>query len=133
MRRWRSEKNGGLIRELRASEWQLQDGLAWLEQRARALNLKLRGVPDSMEINRNLQHNITAWLTPLLRLEGNVSPTISAVYRIGPVSSIHPNFPRDIILQFVYAKERDAVLCLARGSGSLSYSASKIMDILLKR
>lgn len=33
-----SEKNGRLIRELRASDRQLQEWIAWLEQRARALN-----------------------------------------------------------------------------------------------
>lgn len=103
------------------------------------MNLKLCGIPESSEINNALLHNIIHWIMPLLQLEGNVSPTITLAYRVGPVSSICPNFLRDVILQFLYTKERDAVLQLAR-SESLSFSGSKIIvlldlpqEILLKR
>lgn len=46
-----NEKNGGSIKELKAAERQLRERVAWLEQRARSMNLKLRGVPESSEIN----------------------------------------------------------------------------------
>lgn len=72
--------------------------------------MKLRGVPDSQVINQDLHTNITTWLTSLMCLEGNVFPTIASMYRIGAMSAARPNLPRDIIMQFVYAKERDALL-----------------------
>lgn len=68
-----SIKNEGLMTELKAAEHQLRDRIAWLEQWGHTLNLKLRGVPDSTEINRDLLQNITAWLTPFLQLEENAS------------------------------------------------------------
>lgn len=72
--------------------------------------------------------------------EDNISPTITSAYRVGPPSSIGPNFPRDIIVHFLYANEREAVLQMARGMSSLNYSGSKILifldlpqDILFKK
>lgn len=104
------------------------------------MNLKLRGFPESMEFNKDLHHNILNWITPLLHLEGNVSPTVTSAHRVGPALSICPNFPRDVIIHFLYAKERDAVLQLVRKSIPLVYSGSKILvlldlsqEILLKR
>lgn len=103
------------------------------------MNLKLCSLPESPELNNALLHNISPWLTSLLWLEGNVTP-ITSTYRVGAASRICPHFPRDVILQFLYATERDAVLKLACGGGALSYSGSKIIilldlpqEILLKR
>lgn len=125
-----SEKNGGLIKELKASERQLKERIAWLEQRARAMNLKVRGIPESSETNKDLQHTIVAWLTPLLKLDGTTTLTITSAYRVGSAASIRPNFPRDIILQFLYTRERDAVLAMARRAGSLSFSGAKVIVLL---
>lgn len=96
-------------------------------------------MPETPELNSALLHAIMTWITPLLHLEWNISPTITSAYRIGAASSIRPNFPCDIILQFLYAKERDVVLHLARRGGALSYLGSNIIvldlpqGILLKR
>lgn len=106
-----SEKNGGQIKVLKASERQLKDRIAWLEQRSRALNLKVRGVPESTETNRDLLNTITSWLTPLLKTEGTTSVTITSAYRVGPAKSIHPNYPRDIVIQFLFAKEGSGPVC----------------------
>lgn len=125
-----SEKNGGQIQALQTSEKQLKERILWLENRARSLNLKLRGFPESTDFNKNLLQNVVSWLTPLLRLADDDSPTIMAAYRVGPPSSIRPNFPRDIIIQFLYSSEREAVLRMARGSSTLDFSGSKILILL---
>lgn len=125
-----SGKNGGLIKALQSSEWQLKERVVWLEQRARSLNLKLRGFPESTDFNKNLLQNVLAWITPLMHLEDEASPTITTAYRVGPPSSIRPNFLRDIIIQFIYAVERDILLRMARSTSSLTYSGSKILVLL---
>lgn len=125
-----SEKNGGMIHALQTSKKQLKERILWLEHRARSMNLKLRGFPESTDFNKNLLHNIISWLTPLLRLADDESPTIMAAYRVGSPTSIRPNMPRDIIIQFLYSSEREAVLRLARGSSSLEFIGSKIMILL---
>lgn len=125
-----SEKNGRLLKALQSSERQLWERIVWLEQRARSLNLKLRGFPESTEFNKNLLQNVLAWISPLMRLEDDVSPVITSAYIVGPPSSIRPNFPRDIIIQFINAAERETVLQMARGPNSLTYSGSKILVLL---
>lgn len=135
-----SERNRGLIKEIKATEKLLKDRIAWLEQRARAMNLKLRGVPERQEINNALLQNILTWITSQLNLEGNLSPTITSAYRVGPASLACPNFPRDIILRFLYTTERDALLQFARKNGALFYLGNKVIvlldlpqEILMKR
>lgn len=123
-------RNGGHIKALQATERQLKDRIAWLEQRARSLNLKLRGFPESTDFNKNLLHNVITWIMPMVHLEGAVSPTITTAYRVGPPSAIRPNYPRDIIITFLYANEREATLQMARSTSSLTYSGSKILVLL---
>lgn len=87
-----SGKNGGFVNELKMTECQLRDHIAWLEQRAHAMNLKLCGIPEFPEINNALLRTISTWLTPLLHLEWNATPTITSAYRVGAASLIRPNF-----------------------------------------
>lgn len=128
------------IKALQASEGLLRDRVAWLEGKVRALNLKLRGLPELPELNSNLAPAIASWLASLLHLEDGVAPTIIAAYRVGPSSAIKPGFPRDVVVQFLYAKSRDAVLQLTRNMTALQFKGAKVMvlldlspEILLKR
>lgn len=75
-----------------------------------------------------------------MQLEGERTPTITTAYRVGSAASIWPNFPRDIILHFLYAKEREALLSMVRRASSLTFSRSKVLvlldlpqEILMKR
>lgn len=118
----------------------MRERIAWLETRARALNLKLRGVPESTDLNSNLSSNLASWLSSFLNVGTDQAPTIVAVYRVGPASAIKPNYPRDIILQFMFSKEREAVLQVARSVTQIQIKGTTIMflldlppEILLKR
>lgn len=59
-----------------------------------------------------------------------LSVTIISAYRVAPATSIHPNFPRDIVIQFLYAKEREVVLFLARKIDSLNFHGAKVTVLL---
>lgn len=68
------------------------------------------------------------------------APTLVAAYRIGPLTAGRKNYSRDIIIQFMYAKEREAVLRTARNVTQAYFQDAKISflldlppDILLKR
>lgn len=122
------------------NEKQLKERIAWLESRARALNLKVRGVPESPDLNSNLASTFSSWLSSFLNVGPDQAPTIVSAYRVGPVSAIKPNFPRDIILQFLLAKERESVLQAARSVSQVQFKGTTIMflldlppEILLKR
>lgn len=135
-----SKTNETSIRELQTSEKVLKDRVAWLEGKARAMNLKFRGLPEHPDLNSNLSHAIASWLASILRLEDGVAPTILAAYRVGPASAARPNFPRDVVVQFLYQRTRDAVLQMVRKSSALQYEGAKIivlldlpMEVLAKR
>lgn len=94
------------------------------------LNLKVRGVPESTELNVNLAATFTIWLSSFLNLGEDQTPTIMAAYRVGPMTAIKPNFPRDIILQFMFAKDREAVLQAARSVSQVQFKGTKILFLL---
>lgn len=128
------------IKALQTSEGLLRDRVAWLEGKARALNLKFRGLPESSELNSNLSPALASWLASLLHLEDGVAPTIIAAHRVGPAAVAKSNFPRDVVVQFLYQRSRDAVLQMARKSTALQFKGAKVIvlldlppDILLKR
>lgn len=120
------------------TEKHLKERIAWLESRARALNLKVRGVPESSDLNSAMI--FSTWLSSFLNVGADQAPTIVSDYRVGPTSAIKPNFPRDIILQFMLAKEREAVLQASRSVSQVQFKGTAIMffldlplEILLKR
>lgn len=122
------------------AEKHLRERIAWLETRARSLNLKVRGVPESADLNADLASNLALWLASFLNLGADRAPTIAAAYRVGPASAAKPNYPRDIILQFMFSKEREAVLQAARSVSQIQFKGTTIMflldlppEILLKR
>lgn len=128
------------VNEAEGAEKHLKDRIAWLESRARALNLKIRGVPESADLNSNLASTLSTWLSSFLNLGTERAPTIVTAYRVGPISAIKPNYPRDIILQFMFAKEREAVLQAARSTSQVQFKGTTILflldlplEILLKR
>lgn len=124
------KSQGLLITNLQASERLLKERVAWLEGKARAMNLKFRGLPELPDLNSNLSPAIASWLASLLHLEDGVAPTLIAAYRVGPASLIKPNFPRDVVVQFLYHKSRDAVLQMARQSSALQYKGSRVLVLL---
>lgn len=128
------------VGRLETTEKHLKERTAWLELRARALNLKVCGVPESTDLNSNLATIFSTWLSSFLNLGADQAPTIVTAYRVGPVSAIKPNFPRDIILQFMFAKERETVLQATRSVSQVQFKGTVIMflldlppEILLKR
>lgn len=102
------------IKELKASEGALKEQVALLESRARALKLKFRGLPELPKINNKLIANLSTWLAMVLKLDEGIFSTINSAYRVGSVAAIRPNYPRDIVVQFQYAKAKDSVLQIAR-------------------
>lgn len=66
----------------------------------------------------------------MLHLEDGVAPTIIAAYRVCPALNIKPNYPRDVVVQFLYQRSRDAVLQLARKSSALQYKGTKVLALL---
>lgn len=108
-------------KRLHLSKQQLTSRIVLLETQARVTNLKFRGFPESSELNANLLFSIASWLATILRLEDGVAPTILAAYRLGPPSAAHPNFPRDVIAQFLYPHSCNAVLQAARATSPLKY------------
>lgn len=120
----------GRVSEMESNEKHLKYRLVWLEARARALNFKVRGVPESTDLNANLASAFSIWLSSFLNLGEEQAPTIAAAYRAGPVAAIKPNFPRDIILQFMFAKDREAVLQAAKSVSQVQFKGTKILFLL---
>lgn len=127
-------------RQLQRSEQQLSARIVVLETQARATNLKFRGLPESPDLNGNLIFPLAAWLASVLKLEECVAPTILSVYRLGPLSAVRPNFPRDVIAQFLYPRSRNVILKAERANGPLKFGDHTIQvlldlppEILLKR
>lgn len=127
-------------RQLQRSEQQLSARIAVLETQARATNLKFRGLPESPELNGNLLSPLVSWLASVLKLEEGIAPTILPAYRLGPLSAVRPNFPRDVIAQFLYPRSCNAILKAARANGPLKFGDHTIQvlldlppEILLKR
>lgn len=102
------------VADTEASEGVLKERLAWLELRPRALNLKVRGIPELKDLNADLVPALTDWLASLLGVSEELAPTLVAAYRIGPSTVGRQNYSGDIILQFLYAREREAVLQMSR-------------------
>lgn len=128
------------VAETEAADKHLRGRIAWLESRARVLNLKVRGVPESTDLNANLAAKFSTWLSSFLNLGEDQTPTIVAAFRVGPVTAIKPNFPRDIVLQFLFAKDREAVLQAARSVSRVQFKGTPILflldlppEVLLKR
>lgn len=74
--------------------------------------------------------NLAPWLASVLKLEDGVAPTILSAYCLGPVSAARPNFPRDIIAQFLYPRSRNAILQVARKGGPLKYDSATVLVLL---
>lgn len=128
------------IKALQTSEGLLRDRVDWLKGKARALNLKFRGLPELPELNSNLSPALASWLASLLHLEDGVAPTIITAYRVGPATAVKPDFPQDVVVQFLYHRSKEAVLQLARKSKALQFKGAKVTvlldlspEILMKR
>lgn len=111
-------------------EQQLTSRIALPETQARATNLKFRGFPEYPELNANLPSSIASWLAVILRLEDGMAPSILAAYRLGPPSAAPPHFPREVIIQFLYQRSRNAVLQAAHAAGPLKYE-DHVIQVLL--
>lgn len=82
---------------------------------------------ETPEFNSNLAFTFSTWLALFFNLGTAPAPTIVAAYRLGSAAAAQPNVPRDIILQFMYAKEREAVLHVTRNVFDISFKGSKIL------
>lgn len=83
---------------------------------------------------------LSDWLATLLGVPEESAPTIVAAYRIGPASAGRQNYTRDVLVQFLYAKEREAILRMARNVTQVYFRDIKVLflldlpsDALLKR
>lgn len=97
-------------RKLQQSEQQLSLKVAALEAQMHATNLKFCGLPESSDLNANLPSSLVSWLASVFNLEDGGAPTILSAYRLGPLSAALPNFPRDVVAQFLYPHSRNAIL-----------------------
>lgn len=118
------------VAETEAAEGVLKERLAWLELRARALNLKVRGIPELKDLNADLVPALTDWLASLLGVSEESAPTLVAAYRIGPLPTGRQNYSRDIIIQFLYAREWDAVLRMSRNVTQVYFHEAKVSFLL---
>lgn len=94
------------------------------------MNLKFCGFPETAEFNNNLTSSLATWLSSVLQLEDGVSPTILHAFRLGPLAAAHPNFPRDVVAQFLHPRSRDAILKCARSGGHMKFDG-RIIQVLL--
>lgn len=124
------KKHNQSITDLKASKRLLKDRVAWLEGEARFMNLKFCGLPEHPDLNSNLSPANASWLASLLHLEDGIAPTIIAAYRVGPALIIKPNYPWNVVVQFLYQRTKDAVLQLAQNSSALQYKGTKILALL---
>lgn len=107
-----------------------------LEAHIRAANPKFHGLPKSSAFNANLAPSLAS----VLKLEDGVAPTILLTYHLGPLSAARPNFPRDVIAQFLYPQSHNAFLQMARARDLMKYEDCAIQvlldmpsDVLAKR
>lgn len=118
------------VKDLTSNEKTLKDRLTILELKSRALNIKFRGVPESPDINSNLPSFISSWLESIVNLEGDRRLVMNAAFRLGAASLAKPNYPRDILVVFQSAKDKEAVMAVARHQRALKYKNHNVLALL---
>lgn len=128
------------VKDLTSADKAIKDRLTILELKSRALNIKFRGLPESQEINNNLPDFMTSWLALLSNEGESRQMALTAAFRLGAASLAKPNYPRDILVIFQSAKDKEAVMTMARHQRALKYKNHNIIalldlppDILAKR
>lgn len=82
---------------------------------------------------------LARWLASILHLEEGVLSTNLHVYCLGPLAAVRPNFPSDIVAQFLYPRSRNAILKRARNGAALKFDhTTQVLldltpDVLTKR
>lgn len=118
------------VKDLASADKAIKDRLMILELKSRALNIKFRGLPESQETNSNILDFMTSWLASL-RSEGEGRQmTLNAAFRLGAASLAKPNYPRDILVVFQSAKDKEAVITMARYQRVLKYKNHNIIALL---
>lgn len=117
-------------KSLQQADHQLHLKVAALEAQSRAANLKFCGFPETSDFNNNLTSSLAMWLASILKLEDRVNPTVLNAYRLGPQVAAYPNFPRDVVAQFLYPRSRNAILKRARTGGIMKYEDHTIQVLL---
>lgn len=117
-------------RNLQQAEHRLRICVTMLESQLRAANLKFRGFPETPDFNNNLASSLATWLASILHLEDGVAPSILNAFRVGPQSTARPNYPRDIVAQFLYPRSRNAILKRARSGGAMKFENHNIQVLL---
>lgn len=113
-------------RALQYEQEAIKKKMLMLEMDAKSYNAKIRGMPEQVESNTDLQIFISPWLAMKLQLEKGIVPNLTKVYRIGAPKSRRWQGPCDILKTFLNMKDEIKLITEARKRGHLSYNGERI-------
>lgn len=88
----------------------LKQRIMMIDMEARALNLKIRGLPEKVEGPLELQSYIANWMATLMHLENGIAPCLTKAHRLGSLSAPKRQRPWDILVTFLYMRDKIAFL-----------------------
>lgn len=88
----------------------LKQRIMMVDMEARALNIKIRGLPEKVEGLLDLQTYVINWMATLMQLEIGVAPSLTKARRLGSLLVPKRQRPRDILVTFLYMREKIAFL-----------------------
>lgn len=109
-------------RQLQSEQEALKQKVLAMDMEARALNVKIRGLPENVETPLDLQAFITNWIATTMKLEDGVAPTLTRVRRLGAPVNPKRQRPRDVLVSFLGMRDKIAFLREARKLHPLKYN-----------
>lgn len=104
----------------------LKHKILTLEMEEKMLNVKIHGFPENTEATVDLQVFISTWMSSVLKVEDNIAPCLTRVWRLGEPGNTKQQGPHDILATFLYERVKIALIREVRHQGSLYYEGERI-------
>lgn len=109
-------------RMLQMEQDTLRQRVMMVDMEARALNIKIRGLPEKVEASLDLQSYTVNWMATLMQLEKGVAPSLTKVRILGSSLAPKRQRPQDILVTFLYMREKIAFLRAVRKLHPLKFN-----------
>lgn len=97
-----------------------------MDMESRIFNVKLRGIPEQAEASTDLQMFISNWMASVMNMEEKITPCLMRVRRIGAPVNPKRHCPWDIVVSFLYMRDKYAFLREASWQGSFRFENERV-------
>lgn len=92
-----------------------------MDMDSRIFNVKLRGIPEKAEASTDLQIFISNWMASVMNMEDKITPCLTRARKIGVPVNPKRKGPRDILVSFLYMRDKYTLMREARQQGSFRF------------